>query len=65
MAEIDYAQLTTYAKAFTGPTPEMESLLQALAPSIKPVLQRVTERFTACCRASIRPPPSSKGAWIN
>ena len=45
MDEIDYAQLTRYAKAFTGLTPDKETLLQAAAPAIKPGLEGVTDRF--------------------
>ncbi|MEJ2591567.1 MAG: protoglobin domain-containing protein [Candidatus Thiodiazotropha sp.] len=45
MDETDYLQLTRYAKAFTGLTPEKEALLLAAAPVIKPGLPGVTERF--------------------
>ena len=45
MDEIDYSQLTHYAKAFTGLTEEREKLLVEAGPAIKPSLQDVTERF--------------------
>ncbi|MCU7918293.1 MAG: hypothetical protein KZQ95_08025 [Candidatus Thiodiazotropha sp. (ex Epidulcina cf. delphinae)] len=45
MEEIDFSELTHYAKAFTGLTTEREALLLEAGPMIKPALEGVTERF--------------------
>lgn len=45
MSSINFAELTQYAKAFTGLTPEREALLVELGPSIIPQLGEVTDRF--------------------
>lgn len=45
MAEMDFAQLTEYAKSFTGLTADKEALLLKAATDIKPGLPEVTERF--------------------
>ncbi len=41
----DYAQLTQYAKTFTGLTPELETVLKEIAPQITPRLKDVTDDF--------------------
>jgi hypothetical protein len=43
--KMDYTQLTGYAKAFTGLTPDKEELLRHAADAIKPGLPEVSERF--------------------
>ncbi|MEJ2453819.1 MAG: protoglobin domain-containing protein [Candidatus Thiodiazotropha sp.] len=45
MTDIDYEQLTTYTKQFTGLTVEMEATLAQLADQIKPHLPKVTDSF--------------------
>jgi hypothetical protein len=45
MTDTDYQQLTTYAKQFTGLTPEMESILSGLSDQIKPHLPAITNNF--------------------
>jgi hypothetical protein len=45
MTDIDYDQLTTYTKQFTGLTPEMESILTELLDLIKPHLPAITDSF--------------------
>ena len=45
MTEIDYKELTRYAKRFTGLTPDKEQLLLQAAAEIKPGLPEVTQRF--------------------
>ncbi len=45
MTDIDYEQLTTYTKQFTGLTADMEATLAELADQIKPHLPTVTNSF--------------------
>ncbi len=45
MSSVNYAELTQYAKSFTGLTPDREALLVELAPDIVPQLELVTDRF--------------------
>ncbi len=61
MTKIDYAQLTTYAKAFTGFTPEKEALLQQAGMAIKPGLPEVTQRFYKVLQSIERTSPYIDG----
>lgn len=45
MSSIDFAELTRYAKTFTGLTADKEVLLRELGPAMTPRLGEVTERF--------------------
>ncbi len=45
MADIDFEQLTQYARHFTGLTDELEQVLVDLSPAIKPYLPAITESF--------------------
>lgn len=47
MTDIDYTELTQYAKAFSALTPEREALLVEAGERIKPRLAEVTDRFYA------------------
>lgn len=47
MSNIDYVELTRYAKSFTGLTPDKEALLQQLGPAVVPGLSEVTDKFYA------------------
>ena len=47
MADIDFEELTRYARSFTGLTPEREALLVEIGPAIRPLLPEVTEAFYA------------------
>jgi hypothetical protein len=47
MAATDFAQLTGYAKSFTGLTPEREQTLLRLGEVIKPKLPAITDSFYA------------------
>ncbi len=47
MSDIDFTELTRYAKAFSGFTPEHEALLLSQGGQIKPHLGAVTEQFYA------------------
>jgi len=45
MSDIDFEQLTGYAKQFTGLGPEQEALLAELSPLIQPRLAGITDSF--------------------
>ena len=45
MSDIDFSQLTRYAKQFTGLTAELESVLVGLSAEMKPHLPRITDNF--------------------
>ena len=45
MTQIDFEALTSYAKSFSGLTPERERLLAQIGPEISPGLAQVTEAF--------------------
>jgi hypothetical protein len=45
MPDIDFQQLTDYAKQFTGLTKEQEDILIELSQEIKPYLPRITDSF--------------------
>lgn len=47
MSNIDFVELTRYAKSFTGLTPDKEALLQQLGPAVVPGLSEVTDKFYA------------------
>jgi hypothetical protein len=47
MAQIDYEQLTRYAKTFSGLTPEREALLTRIGPAVFPRLPAITDAFYA------------------
>ncbi|MEJ2694930.1 MAG: protoglobin domain-containing protein [Candidatus Thiodiazotropha sp.] len=61
MAEIDYAELTRYAKSFTGLTPDKEALLQKASSTIKPALPGVTDRFYTTLKAIDKTAPFIEG----
>lgn len=61
MAEIDYAELTRYAKSFTGLTPDKEALLQKAGSTIKPALPGVTDRFYTTLQAIEKTAPFIEG----
>jgi truncated hemoglobin YjbI len=45
VSDIDFAQLTTYAKQFTGLSRDLETVLIGLYPEVKPHLPRITDSF--------------------
>lgn len=47
MTEIDYKELTRYAKTFSGLTPEREALLSRIGPVMSARLPAITEAFYA------------------
>lgn len=47
MSNIDFEQLTHYAKQFTGLTEELESVLMGLSLQVKPHLPGITDSFYA------------------
>lgn len=57
----DYAELTDYAKAFTGLSAEKEALLQAAGAAIKPGLPEVTERFYTALQSIEQTAPYIEG----
>ncbi len=61
MEEKDFAQLTDYAKSFTGLDADKEALLQAAGPAIKPGLPEVTERFYTTLQSIERTAPYIEG----
>jgi truncated hemoglobin YjbI len=61
MEEIDFTQLTDYARSFTGLNREKEALLQAAGEAVKPGLPEVTERFYSRLQSIERTAPYIEG----
>lgn len=57
----NFIQLTDYAKAFTGLTPEKETMLKAAGTAIKPGLPEVTDRFYTTLQSIERTAPYIEG----
>jgi len=64
MAEIDFDELTRYAKSFTGFTKDKEALLQEAGPTIKPALHGVTDRFYTTLQAIDKTAPFIEGRLV-
>ncbi len=45
MTDVNFEELTTYAKAFAGLTPEMEALLISEGDTLRPEVPGITENF--------------------
>jgi truncated hemoglobin YjbI len=61
MADIDFAQLTQYAKKFTGLTDELEQVLIGLSVEIKPHLPDITDSFYAVLQEIPKAQPFLEG----
>lgn len=61
MSDIDIEELTRYAKAFAGLTPEREALLKTMAPLVVPRLAHVTDGFYATLQSIPKAAPFLEG----
>lgn len=65
MHDIDFAELTNYAKIFSGLTPEREALLVEAGDQIKPHLKQITENFYSVLETIPKARPFLEGRLEN